>query len=76
MKICGLDKDDFEQIDRAFRYVISTQLQKANEQAWKGDVELCENFMDAARDMIKTYTKFQSAERGYKIKRWTQKGGK
>lgn len=76
MKVQGLNKDDFDRIDRALCFFINTQLQKAKECAWNGDAEVCESFMDAARETIETYKKLQAAERGYKIKRWVNKEDK
>lgn len=65
MKIQGLKSEDFEQIDRAFGYAIGEQLLRAKQQAQCENMEPCEAWMDAARDMIATYKKIQKAERGY-----------
>ena len=65
MKIQGLNAADFEHIERAFSYTIGEQLLNARRKAQEGNMEGCETFLDAARDMIKTYKKIQKAERGY-----------
>ena len=65
MKIQGLISEDFEHIERAFGYTIGEQLLNARRKAQEGNMEGCETFLDAARDMIKTYKKIQKAERGY-----------
>lgn len=64
MKITGLKSEDFEQIDRAFGYAISEHLLRAKQHAQCENMEPCEAWMDAARDMIATYKKIQRAERG------------
>ena len=65
MKIQGLKSEDFEHIERAFGYFIGEQLLNARQKAQEGNMEGCEGFLDAARDMIATYKKIQKAERGY-----------
>lgn len=65
MKIRGLKSGDFENIERAFGYIIGEQLLRARSYAQSGKVEKCENFLDSARDMIKTFKKIQKSERGY-----------
>lgn len=65
MKITGIKSEDFEHIERAFGYTISEQLLTARRKAQDGNMEGCEVFLDAARDMIATYKKIQKAERGY-----------
>ena len=69
MKIQGLKLEDFENIGRAFGYIIGDQLSRASSYAQSGEVEKCENFLDSARVMIKTFKKIQKAERGYMEKR-------
>lgn len=65
MKIQGLKSEDFERIERAFGYTIGEQLLTARRKVQEGNIEGCEAFLDAARDMIATYKKIQKAERGY-----------
>lgn len=65
MKIQGLKSEDFEHIERAFGYTIGEQLLMARQKAQEGNMEGCEVFLDAVRDMIATYKKIQKAERGY-----------
>ena len=65
MKITGLKSEDFEHIERAFGYTISEQLLTARRKAQEGNMEECEAFLDAARDMIATYKEIQKAERRY-----------
>lgn len=65
MKITGIKSEDFEQIERAFGYTIGEQLLTARRKAQEGNMEGCEVFLDAARDMIATYKKIQKAECGY-----------
>lgn len=65
MKIQGLKSEDFEHMERAFGYTIGEQLLTARRKAHEGNMEGCEVFLDAARDMIATYKKIQKAERGY-----------
>ena len=69
MKITGLKAEDFERIERAFSHILGEQLFRARSYAQSGEVEKCENFLDAARDMIETFKKIQKAERGYKTER-------
>ena len=64
MKITGIKSEDFEQIERAFGYTIGEQLLTARRKVLDGNMEGCEVFLDAARDMIATYKKIQKAERG------------
>lgn len=64
MKITGLKPEDFEHIERAFGYTINEQLLRARQQAQGGNMESCEMWLDAARDMIATYKKIQKVERG------------
>lgn len=65
MKITGIKSEDFERIERVFGYTIGEQLLTARRKALDGNMEGCEVFLDAARDMIATYKKIQKAERGY-----------
>ena len=65
MKIQGLNASDFEHIERAFGYIIGEQLLRARQQAQGGNMESCEMWIDAARDMIETFKKIQKAEKGY-----------
>lgn len=65
MKIQGLKSEDFEHIERAFSYTIGEQLLMARRKAQEGNMEGCEVFLDAARDMIATFKKIQKAESGY-----------
>ena len=68
MKIQGLNAADFECIERAFCYILGEQLLRARQQAQGGNMESCEMWMDAAREMIATFKKIQKAERGYRGK--------
>ena len=64
MRIQGLNAADFEHIERAFSYTLGEQLLRARQQAQSGNMESCEMWIDAARDMIVTFKKIQKAERG------------
>lgn len=69
MKIQGLNAADFEHIERAFSYILGEQLLRARQQAQSGNMESCEMWMDAARDMIATFKRIQKAEGGYMERR-------
>ena len=65
MKIQGLDKDDFEWIDKAFRYLMSAQAKNIKAAAEEGLSESCRDNMESLGETLKTYEKIQKEMRKY-----------
>lgn len=57
MKVQGLNAKDADEIDRAFRWILGEQLLRARNFAQDGNIQGCQNFIDAAKDMLTTYEK-------------------
>lgn len=57
MKVQGLNAKDADEIGRAFRWILGEQLLRARNFAQDGNIQGCQNFIDAAKDTLTTYEK-------------------
>lgn len=71
MKIQGLNHDDFDMIDNAFRFLMSAQAKQIKGATECGSPELCRDNMECLETTLKTYEKIQKEVRRYE-KRSTQ----
>lgn len=57
MKIQGLNRDDFEWIDNAFRFLMSSQAKQIKRAAEYGSSEMIRDNMESLESVLKTYEK-------------------
>ena len=69
MKIQALNVKDADEIDRAFRWVLGEQLLRARHFAQDGNIQGCQNFIDAAKDTLMTYKKINEQLGRYQRKK-------
>ena len=65
MKIHGLNKDDFEWIDKAFRFLMSAQAKQIKGAVECGSPEMARDNIESLREALKTYEKIQKEMRKY-----------
>ena len=65
MKIQGLDKDDFEWIDKAFRFLMSAQAKQIKGGVECGSPEMARDNMESLEESLKTYEKIVNEMRKY-----------
>lgn len=65
MKINGLNNDDFEWIDRAFRFLMSNQAKQIKGAVECGSPEMARDNMGALEDVLKVYEKVQKGIKKY-----------
>lgn len=65
MKIQGLDKDDFEWIDKAFRFLMSNQSKQIKGAVECGSPEMARDNIESLEDVLKTYEKIANEMRKY-----------
>lgn len=65
MKIQGLNRDDFEWIDKAFRYLMSGYAKQIKEATWDGSPEMIRDNIESLEDVLKTYEKIANEMRKY-----------
>lgn len=59
MKINGLNNDDFEWIDKAFRFLMSDQAKQIKGAVECGSPEMARDSMGALEDVLKVYEKIR-----------------
>lgn len=57
MKIQGLNRDDFEWIDKAFRHLMSDQAKQIKGAVECGSPEMARDSIESLEDVLKTYEK-------------------
>ena len=57
MKIQGLNRDDFEWIDKAFRFLMSNQSKQIKVAVECGSPEMARDNMESLEESLKTYEK-------------------
>lgn len=57
MKIQGLNRDDFEWIDKTFRYFMSVLAKQIKEATWDGSPEMIRDNIESLEEVLKTYEK-------------------
>lgn len=57
MKIQGLNRDDFEWIDKAYRFFMSAQAKQIKEATWDGSPEMVRDNIESLEESLKTYEK-------------------
>lgn len=65
MKIQGLDRDDFEWIDKAFRYLMSAQAKQIKGAVECGSPEMARDNIESLEEALKTYEKIVKEMRKY-----------
>lgn len=65
MKIQGLNRDDFEWIDRTFRYFMSVKANQIKEATWDGSPEMVRDNIESLEEVLKTYEKIANEMRKY-----------
>ena len=65
MKINGLNNDDFEWIDKAFRFLMSNQGKQIKGAVECGSPEMTRDNMGSLEDVLKVYEKIQKEIRKY-----------
>lgn len=69
MKIQGLNQDDFYQIDRAFRHLMSDQAKQIKGAAECSSPEMIRHTMEGTERTLKTYEKIEKEMRRYEEKK-------
>lgn len=59
MKINGLNNNDFEWIDKAFRFLMSSQAKQIKGAVECGSPEMARDNMESLEDTLKVYEKIQ-----------------
>ena len=59
MKINGLNNNDFEWIDKAFRFLMSSQAKQIKVTVECGSPETARDYMESLEDVLKVYEKIQ-----------------
>lgn len=65
MKIQGLNKDDIEWIDKAFRFLMSNQAKQIKGAVECGSPEMARDSIESLEDVLKVYEKIQKEMRRY-----------
>lgn len=65
MKIQGLNKDDFEWIDKAFRHLMSEQSKQIKGAVECGSPEMARDNIKGLEEVLKTYEKIEKEMRRY-----------
>ena len=65
MKINGLNNNDFEWIDKAFRFLMSNQAKQIKGAVECGSSEMARDYMGSLEDVLKVYEKVQKEIRKY-----------
>lgn len=65
MKIQGLNRDDFEWIDKAFRFLMSNQSKQIKGAVECGSPEMARDNIESLEDVLKTYEKIANEMRKY-----------
>lgn len=65
MKIQGLDRDDFEWIDKAFRFLMSNQSKQIKGAVECGSPEMARDNIESLEEVLKTYEKIVNEMRKY-----------
>lgn len=68
MKIQSLDNNDFEWIDKAFRFLMSAQAEQIKGSIDCGSPEMAKDNIDSLEEALKTYEKLQKEMHKYKAK--------
>lgn len=69
MKIQGLNRDDFDWIDNAFRFLMSNQAKQIKGAVECGSPEMTRDNMEGLESTLKTYEKIQKEMRRYEEKK-------
>lgn len=65
MRINGLNNNDFEWIDSALKFLMSTQARRIKEAVEGGSSETARDYMESLEDVLKVYEKVQKEIRKY-----------
>lgn len=65
MKINGLNNDDFEWMDKAFRFLMSNQAKQIKGAVECGSPEMARDSMESLEEVLKVYEKVQKEIRKY-----------
>lgn len=65
MKILGLNRDDFEWIDKAFRFLMSAQAKQIKGAVECGSPEMTRDNIESLEEVLKTYEKIAKEMRKY-----------
>ena len=65
MKIQGLNGDDLEWIDKAFRHLMSDQVEQINGGVGCGSPEMVRDYVESLEETLKTYEKIVKEARKY-----------
>lgn len=65
MKIQGLNRDDFEWIDKAFRFLMSNQSKQIKGAVECGSPEIARDNIESLEEVLKTYEKIANEMRKY-----------
>lgn len=65
MKIQGLDRNDFDWIDRAFRHLMSDQAKQIKGAVECGSPEMTRDNIESLEEVLKTYEKIDKEMRKY-----------
>lgn len=65
MKIQGLNRDDFDWIDRAFRHLMSTKAKQIKGAVECGSPEMTRDNIEVLEEILKTYEKIEKEMRRY-----------
>lgn len=65
MKIQGLNRDDFDIIDNAFRFLMSAQVKQIKGATECGSPEMTRDNIEGLETTLKTYEKIQKEMRKY-----------
>ncbi len=68
MKIQSLDNNDFEWIDKAFRFLMSAQAKQIKGAIDCGSPEMARDNIDSLEEALKTYEKLQKEMHKYEAK--------
>ena len=68
MKIQSLNNNDFEWIDKAFRFLMSAQAKQIKGAIDCGSPEMVRDNIDSLEEALKTYEKLQKEMRKYEAK--------
>lgn len=58
MKICGLNNDDLQVIDRALRYIMSDQALRLRQEVQVGEIKKAMHWLEAFDETFDVYKKF------------------
>lgn len=65
MKIQGLNKDDFEWINKSFRFLMSNQAKQIKGAVECGSPEMARDSIESLEEVLKTYEKIVKEMRKY-----------